>query len=106
LLTIFGGILTLRKNLGSLIQQASNVVYHSLSPKNRKRVNRAYRGSKRVRGGIKTRAPRGKAELKRMILGGESSFTGALINEPGYKSKKIVVGKKAGKIVVSKKESV
>jgi len=85
------------------------MLYDRLGSKNRDVVNRAYHGSKMVRGGVASRAPKGKAALKKLILGGESSFTRALVNEPGKvgrsRVKKIVAGKSAGtvKIVREKK---
>ena len=89
------------------LQRKSNELYDRLSPKNRGVMTGAYRGSKRVRGGVASRAPQGKLALKKLILGGDTSFTKALINEPGKgrnRVKKVVAGKSAGTVKIVKEK--
>ena len=87
--------------LKNYFQRKSNEAYERLNPNGRKAVGFLFRGSKRAGKEIDSRAGRGKQDLKRIILGCQNSFSGALINEPGSgrsRPKRIVSGKSAGKL--------
>ena len=87
--------------LKNYFQRKSNEAYDKLNPNGRKAVGILFRGSKRAGKQIDSRKDRGKQDLKRIILGGQISGSGNLINEPGYsrsRPKRVVSGKSAGKL--------
>ena len=90
------------------LQRKSNEIYDGLSPSARKGVGRLFRGSIQVKSARDSRHDRGKEAVKRLILGGETSFSRALVNEPGAvgrsRAKRMVLGKSAGTIKTDKKE--
>ena len=105
---IFGFCLSLGKladRVKAGLQRRSNQVYFGLSPKNKSRVGRAFRGSKKTRSRVEERAVKGKRAIHRMVLGSDKSFKEVLVHGPGggrSRVKKLVVGKSGGSIKVER----
>ena len=106
---VSGDILSLGKlseRVKAELQRRSNKAYFGLSPKNKDRVGRAFRGTKQTRVSIGDRAVKGRKALHRMALGTDKPFKEVLVHgSDRSRDKKLVVGKSAGSIHVDKERT-